>query len=284
MRSSIPTHIHRFLSHGMQNNRLGHALLFLGEDSALKEHTAYRLAAGLLCENKTSPQAIPFGCGECSSCKQVLARRHWQVHVVLSPAEQQARELSDPGTSVSLSNEIGVDAIRKLSHEQHMQGEENTPRIWIFAQGNLLTKAAANSFLKTLEEPGPNQFFIFLAPSLKTLLPTIASRCQRLFFPSASSISISNEIKEQLLGLTQKDTYQRLLCIEQLSKNKDKVPATLKQIQLSLMEDLRLDLNSNSRFETCTFLKAIENALFALKGHGNAQLVLEDLFLRSVKG
>lgn len=173
-------------TNAINKNRLAHALLFLGDNQVLKEQTALELASGLVCEH----QSIPFGCGTCISCKQVLEKRHPRVRFLLA----------DP--------EIRIDQIRDLI---------STPGnpSWIIPQAHLMNKQASNALLKTLEEPRNNQIFILIAPNTRSLLPTLVSRCQRIIFksePQKTEHTSAPEIPEKL--------SERLELIERLSKDK----------------------------------------------------------------
>ena len=159
-------------TNAISKNRLAHALLFLGNNQALKEQTALELASGLLCEHKI----IPFGCGYCVSCRQILEKRHPRVRILLA----------DP--------EIRIDAIRDL-----ITASGNPS--WIIPEAHLMNRQASNALLKTLEEPRKNQIFILMAPNTRSLLPTLVSRCQRIIFKSScvvvDDISVPN-IPEKL--------------------------------------------------------------------------------------
>ncbi|MEI6806047.1 MAG: hypothetical protein WCK49_06025 [Myxococcaceae bacterium] len=208
-------------TNAMSKNRLAHALLFLGDNPALKEQTALSLTSGLLCENKV----IPFGCGSCISCKQVLENRHPRVRMLLG----------DP--------EIKIDAIRDLiSAPGHPS--------WIIPKAHLMNKQASNALLKTLEEPRGNQFLILMAPNTRSLLPTLVSRCQRIIFKS-SSISIDNFLAPSI----PENLSERLELIERLSKDKSDLNQILlawqqnassefKQSLLKAQEDLKKHVNA----------------------------------------
>ena len=195
-------------TNAITKNKLSHALLFVGENQVLKEQTAIDLASGLLCENKT----VPFGCGHCVSCKQMSERRHPLVRFLEAP-------------------EIRVDQIRELINAP------GNPS-WILPSAHLMNKQASNALLKTLEEPRKDQFFILMAPNTRSLLPTLVSRCQRIFFKSeASTTHPALEIPENLL--------ERLELSERLSKDKSDLGQTLIDWkELEAAEDLRKHVNA----------------------------------------
>ncbi|MES2503332.1 MAG: hypothetical protein V4534_00465 [Myxococcota bacterium] len=219
-------------TNAIHKNRLGTALLFLGENEDLKEQTALQLGAGLLCENK----AIPYGCGECTSCKHVLEKRSPRLRF-LEPENEQ-------------KSEIKVDQIRDLI------SASGNPS-WIIPKAHLLNKQASNALLKTLEEPRSGQFFILLAPDTRSLLPTLVSRCQRIFFGGSPANKLeAPEIPTSLFG--------RIELIDRLIKDK----ADLNSLFTAWSQD------ASAEFKEALF-KAQEN----LKRHANAQLTLEALLL-----
>lgn len=137
--------------------QLHHALLLTGPVGIGKLALARRLAAYLVC--KSVQQQLP--CGRCKSCQLMSSGHHpdvWQL-----PVEGRS---------------IGVDPIRALG--QFMQGasQQGGVKLALISQAELMTEAAANALLKTLEEPPQNSFLILQSAHPAQLLPTILSRCQ----------------------------------------------------------------------------------------------------------
>lgn len=138
--------------------RLHHALLLTGPVGIGKLVLSKRLAAYLLC--KTPVQQLP--CGLCKSCQLMASGHHpdlWQL-----PTEG--------------SSSIGVDPIRALGQFMHGASQQGGVKLAIIPQAELMTEAAANALLKTLEEPPQNSFLILQSAHPAQLLPTILSRCQ----------------------------------------------------------------------------------------------------------
>ena len=195
------------LVQAITRNRLGHALLFLGENQAEKERLAIALSSGLLCENKE----IPFGCQTCPSCKQMAIKQHPRVSFLDAP-------------------EIRVDQIRELIRTP------GNPS-WILPHAQHMNPQASNALLKTLEEPREKQFFILISPNTRSLLATLVSRCQRIFLGSQThENSPKINIPRSLLA--------RLELAERLSKDKEKVATVLMDSkQLKARQDLEKHLN-----------------------------------------
>lgn len=170
----------RSLEQAVRLGRLPHALLFLGPAGVGRETCARLLATGLLCDDEAPP--VPFGCGECRSCRRVLAGSHPDVHLVLPEAEAVARGLAEAEGKRQPSREIKVGQVRELNRIMRLKPYEGRSRVAIVVDAHNMNANAANALLKTLEEPGENALLVLTAPHERAVLPTIASRCMRLAF------------------------------------------------------------------------------------------------------
>jgi DNA polymerase-3 subunit delta' len=144
--------------------RLGHGYLFTGPDGCGKRLCATRLAQALLCERPRQPLAA---CQTCAACAQVEANTHPDLYTVGMPAE---------------SHELPIETIRELCAGLALKPARGGYKIAIVDDADDLNDAAANCFLKTLEEPPPNAVLILIGTNLERQLPTILSRCQLLRF------------------------------------------------------------------------------------------------------
>jgi len=105
-------------------------------------------------------------CQECTSCRRIAASKHSDIHIVdLISVEKK---------------EIGIRQIADMQNAAHLPPFEGKNKVFIFDRAEMLSHEAANSLLKTLEEPPPNILIILLTARESALLPTIASRCQRV--------------------------------------------------------------------------------------------------------
>lgn len=141
----------------LQQGRVAHALIFLGPSGSGRRTAAALYARALLCRSDTEKP-----CNHCSSCSQVLAQSHPDLHV-LRPAE--------PGKS------LGVEDARGLMRQMDMKPYEGGRVVAIVEDAHALTPQAQNALLKTLEEPPAHAVFLLLAETLSSLLPTVLSRC-----------------------------------------------------------------------------------------------------------
>jgi len=143
----------KMLQKMLASGRLPHALLFVGPAGIGKFLVARELAASLLCGG-TSP------CGRCSSCLALAQQNHANL-LVITP----------DGSSIK------IDQIRSIQHEVAMRSFSGGARVCIIEDAGKMTKEAANSLLKMLEEPPENFYFVLTVTSTHSVLNTILSRC-----------------------------------------------------------------------------------------------------------
>ncbi|MFO7604539.1 MAG: DNA polymerase III subunit delta' [Gammaproteobacteria bacterium] len=145
--------------------QLSHAWLFVAPGGTGRALFAQALAQYLLCEQPAATSA----CGTCQSCQWYAAGTH-PDSLPLSPEEE--------GKAIKVDQIRGLIASLALSAHGR-QGR----RVVIISPAEALNRQAANSLLKSLEEPPANTFFLLLASGLSALPATIRSRCQRLNLP-----------------------------------------------------------------------------------------------------
>ena len=150
-------HVTRTLKNAVEQNRLAHAYLFVGPRGIGKTATARILAKALNCVN--GPTITP--CGVCDSCKEITGGNSLDV-------------LEIDGASNN-----GVEQVRELRDNVRYAPSKGHFKIYIIDEVHMLTSAAFNALLKTLEEPPPHVKFIFATTEPQKVLPTILSRCQR---------------------------------------------------------------------------------------------------------
>jgi DNA polymerase-3 subunit delta' len=188
------------LTSAVRARRLAHGLLFIGPDGVGRETTARLLARGLLCDKRGGADAVvPFGCGQCRGCRRAQAGTHPDVHVVLSEAESVARGITEfDGKKARPSVEIKIDAIRDVCRLLPQRPYEGPTRVVIVVDAHRMNERAQNALLKGLEEPGAAEnILILIVPGLRTVLPTIASRCQRLQFSPLSPDAIRTILRKR---------------------------------------------------------------------------------------
>jgi DNA polymerase-3 subunit gamma/tau len=150
-------HITRTLKNAIAQNRLAHAYLFVGPRGIGKTSTARILAKALCCVH--APTTTP--CGVCDPCREIAASNSLDV-------------LEIDGASNN-----GVEQVRELRDNVRYAPTRGQYKIYIIDEVHMLTAAAFNALLKTLEEPPGHVKFIFATTEPQKVLATILSRCQR---------------------------------------------------------------------------------------------------------
>lgn len=150
-------HVSDTLKKALESSKLAHAYLFCGPRGVGKTTCARILAKVVNCENPIE-QHTP--CGECNSCKTFEDNASFNI-IELDAASNNS-----------------VENIRSLIEQVRIQPQSGKYKIFIIDEVHMLSQAAFNAFLKTLEEPPPYVIFIMATTEKHKILPTILSRCQ----------------------------------------------------------------------------------------------------------
>jgi DNA polymerase-3 subunit gamma/tau len=150
-------HITRTLQNAIAQNRLAQAYLFVGPRGIGKTSTARILAKALNCEK--GPTVTP--CGACDACREIAEGNSLDV-------------LEIDGASNN-----SVEHVRELRENAAYQPARGPYKIYLVDEVHMLSTAAFNALLKTLEEPPPHVKFIFATTEAQKVPATITSRCQR---------------------------------------------------------------------------------------------------------
>ncbi len=150
-------HVSRTLKNAVAQNRLAHAYLFVGPRGIGKTSTARILAKSLNCV--TGPTATP--CGKCDNCREIAAGNSLDV------------------IEIDGASNNSVEDVRQLRENVRYAPAKGRYKIYLIDEVHMLSSAAFNALLKTLEEPPAHVKFIFATTEPQKVLPTILSRCQR---------------------------------------------------------------------------------------------------------
>jgi DNA polymerase III subunit delta' len=154
--------------------RLPHALLLKGAKGIGKLDLALNFAQSLLCER---PNADGKVCHECSSCHWFEQDSHPDFRLIQPDALTAAEDGEEKSGGKKPSREISVDQIRDLSSFANLSAHCGGYRIVVIHPAETMNNNAANSLLKTLEEPTDKLLFLLVTHKPQQLLPTILSRC-----------------------------------------------------------------------------------------------------------
>ena len=150
-------HVSQTLKNALQNDHLAHAFLFCGPRGVGKTTCARILAKVMNCMNVTDDYEP---CNECSSCKSFAENASFNI------------------MELDAASNNSVDHIRQLVEQVRFQPQQGKYKIFIIDEVHMLSQAAFNAFLKTLEEPPPYAIFILATTEKHKIIPTILSRCQ----------------------------------------------------------------------------------------------------------
>jgi DNA polymerase-3 subunit delta' len=164
-------------------NRLPHALLLKGTQGIGKLDLASNFAQALLCKQ---PLQDGMACQECDSCHWFEQGSHPDFRLIQPDALAVAEEVEEKSGGKKPSKEISVDQIRDLSSFANLSAHCGGYRVVIIYPAESMNHNAANSLLKSLEEPTDKLLFILVTHKPQQLLPTILSRCLSFTIPTPS--------------------------------------------------------------------------------------------------
>jgi DNA polymerase-3 subunit gamma/tau len=173
-------HVTQTLANAIEQQRVAHAFLFTGVRGVGKTTSARILAKCLNCLGKDGqakgPTATP--CQVCAACVEIAAGSDMDVQ------------------EIDAASYNGVDEVRRLQEGLAFRPARDRYKIYIVDEVHMLSNAAWNAFLKTLEEPPPHVKFIFATTEVHKVPVTILSRCQRYDFKLVSAKQIGARLKD----------------------------------------------------------------------------------------
>ena len=168
-------HITTTLRNAIRNNQLAHAFLFCGPRGVGKTTCARILAKTINCENL---DAQGEACNNCPSCVSFNNGSSMNIH------------------ELDAASNNSVDDIRALTDQVRFAPQAGRYKVYIIDEVHMLSSAAFNAFLKTLEEPPPYAIFILATTEKHKILPTILSRCQIFDFRRITTADTVQHLQE----------------------------------------------------------------------------------------
>ena len=228
-----------FFRCNLKQGRLGSSFLFLGPTGIGKRKFALKFAQALFCQQNDSAQLQP--CGDCPTCRQVLADTHPDLHLIgvdrahgkrsiikaqlvggkkatasessqiLEPQTEHPSEVDTPAIAGGFDIQSGELSTyyHGLCYQLNLKPAQANRQIAIIDDADCMQDEAANALLKTLEEPPPGSVLILIASNPQKILTTIHSRCQTILFQTLAD----DQVKQVLLdsGAVETEDQARVL-------------------------------------------------------------------------
>jgi DNA polymerase-3 subunit gamma/tau len=176
-------HVVRAIQNAIASKRIAHAYLFCGQRGTGKTTMARLLAMALNCEQGVSPEP----CGTCSACQSIVKGSAMDV------------------VEIDAASHTGVDAVREVIIERvSFLPAAFRYKVYIIDEVHMLSTAAFNALLKTLEEPPPQVVFVLATTDPNKVPATIRSRCLRFDFHPISA----KDIAQRLIFVLEKEGWE----------------------------------------------------------------------------
>jgi len=160
------------LRHAVESGGIAHAYLFCGPRGTGKTSTARILAKAVNCPNQTNGDP----CNACDICQSITQGRALDV------------------IEIDAASNRGIDEIRSLREKVNYAPSIARYKVYIIDEVHMLTEAASNALLKTLEEPPPHVIFVLATTEPHKVISTVMSRCQRFNFRRLAQVAITGKL------------------------------------------------------------------------------------------
>ncbi len=194
--------IKKLLQRAVTEGRIGQSLLMAGPRGVGKYQFAVALAQALNCEKVKMGEP----CGDCVPCRKIARSEHADVRTIL-------RESQDTSFKKDTRSQfIKIDQVREMAQQAQFRPYEGRRRVFIIDDAEWLRHEAANSLLKTLEEPPETSLVILITAKPFSLLDTIRSRCLMLSFAPLNAAEIEQHLRTMGKSSDEVRLRSRLAC------------------------------------------------------------------------
>ncbi|ADO78139.1 DNA polymerase III subunit delta' [Halanaerobium praevalens] len=173
----------------IKKERISHAYLFAAKKGSGKSKLAFEFAKAIFCQESELDS-----CGQCINCRKLEHQNHPDFKII---------SILEAKTAISIAQ------IRDLKKEIAYKPYDSEHKIYVIEAAEKMTKEAANSLLKTLEEPPSFATIILLTEDTGKLLPTLVSRCQQIELKSVSQSKIQKLLLNKGLNSEQAEIISR---------------------------------------------------------------------------
>ncbi|MEJ6952229.1 DNA polymerase III subunit delta' [Natronospora cellulosivora (SeqCode)] len=170
-------HAIALLEDQLRGGRIHHAYLFTGKEGVGKKTLASEFVKAIYCLHESGD-----ACEQCLTCRKIEHKNHPDIKYI----------------SIDEGESIKIEQIRDLQKDIAYKPYDSSWKVYIIENADKMTGQAANSLLKTLEEPPEYGIIILLAEDIDSLLPTVISRCQQIKVKNLASDLIERKIMDNL--------------------------------------------------------------------------------------
>jgi DNA polymerase-3 subunit delta' len=297
--------VKQVLKEQIKNNKIAHAYIFMGQDAVGSRLMAQEFAKTINCTVNDFMTTDVGACGKCVSCQKISKGINPDLHFIdfIKQAELQDEDIEKQKV-------LKIETLRYMQKEIATKIHESKWKVFVVDPAEKMNVAAANSLLKTLEEPPENTAIILIAKHKETIPKTIVSRSQVLFFSPLEQKEISSwlmlnkslnfDCASEIANLSEGSLSNAIKLLEENQKESSSLWQKLKTENLTIVNILEISkeaakdgalecvdsmiAQAKKDFrvlpqETLKSLDLLNKYRVLILKNVNAQIVLDNLFL-----